>query len=583
MTKCKSRQKQKTCEADGKCHWEHQTCNPLPFDEWTHLCSKGQNRTKILEYASIFGVPNAEALHTTELCQQIQERLLNEQATHPTRTVAQVFNDIVFSQPSPPQSPSLPPPPTYQSALNMPVITPPTSAHFAARAQMPVALQLAQRLPPQCHTLKSADRCHTDQRCHWFNNKCRLLPYHQWKRICESKPKMYKHKPILIQFAKAFGVQDADTMKTTQLCLIIERAIEDHQTINPLRSPENIFNDVILNQSQAPIITESVLEDLVHSSSSGSVKRVLQFPMGNREKFATYVDRVINPISRPLNICSSTVLKIVHRIGSASKYGEAHICSLKYRGHDLAVARKKMPNTPENQKEVQFYEQFKSVVIGKQNPHFPIIYASKECTNCTYENGRIMDPTRGAECMVTLAELANGDLESWFRQPRSYEECMSMFAQIIIACVTLGIKGLVHNDLHWGNVLYHVVPQYTNMYMHYVYNNNHVYVRNCGYHWVLWDFGMMRPVRKDQESMNPDIWRIAGMTEWLHEDANTNMPRGAEVVISMMSKLATRTPIQDTFQMLKHLNALLYVKDLIQINPAQPPPASQVFDTYVLI
>jgi hypothetical protein len=63
-----------------------------------------------------------------------------------------------------------------------------------------------------------------------------------------------------------------------------------------------------------------------------------------------------------------------------------------------------------------------------------------------------------------------------------------------MACASLERKGIVHNDLHFGNILYHEEgPERDNdgKWLWYRIGKDDIYVKHRGFLWVLWDFGMM--------------------------------------------------------------------------------------------
>jgi hypothetical protein len=79
-------------------------------------------------------------------------------------------------------------------------------------------------------------------------------------------------------------------------------------------------------------------------------------------------------------------------------------------------------------------------------PHLPLFFYSYFCKNCENEN-----------CIYILNELANGDLKAYLNNGvYTYDEVMSCYYQIYMALYTLKKRfGFQHNDLHWGNVLFH--------------------------------------------------------------------------------------------------------------------------------
>ena len=96
---------------------------------------------------------------------------------------------------------------------------------------------------------------------------------------------------------------------------------------------------------------------------------------------------------------------------------------------------------------------------------------------------------------VYANELADGgDLENFLN---SYDEpnstinqniFLNAVAQIIMSIASLHNIGIRHNDTHFGNFLYHKITP--GGYIKYTINNKSYYVKNLGYLWVIWDFGI---------------------------------------------------------------------------------------------
>ena len=47
---------------------------------------------------------------------------------------------------------------------------------------------------------------------------------------------------------------------------------------------------------------------------------------------------------------------------------------------------------------------------------------------------------------------------------------------------------LSHNDCHWGNFLYHKIKP--GGYIHYKIFDKDIYLKNYGYLWIIWDYGI---------------------------------------------------------------------------------------------
>jgi hypothetical protein len=259
----------------------------------------------------------------------------------------------------------------------------------------------------------------------------------------------------------------------------------------------------------------------------------------------------------------NTSIVKVKRIGSPSINGEAYIVKAAYRGQELVMAMKKMPGLAKNNRELKLYDYFTKVVLDGVNPHFPIIYKSTECNGCVYDNPDI--GRKSKECLVCFNELANGDLESFitFSPDITDSALVSMWCQMAIAGFALEKKKYAHNDLHWGNILYHNVPEYEGAYMHYKIDNDNVYIRSSGHHWVMWDLGEVSTSTKNA-SLRTDMRRLSGIRYWTPRLTHEQM---------LLCDAIERYAIFNTGykELLYSLNKLQIASDVLYINPAMIP------------
>ena len=225
---------------------------------------------------------------------------------------------------------------------------------------------------------------------------------------------------------------------------------------------------------------------------------------------------------------NSTFVKI-RRIGSDSDYGEAHLVkNVDDPRKPMYLAVKILPLKMDSLNEIAMYKRFTPMVLKQQSPHFPIIIGTAKCDDCEFENINLHNNGKATTgCIYVFNELAKGDLKQWSEKEHPLPDYYSMMAQLLLSLTTLHASGLTHNDLHWGNMLYHEVP--AGGYWHYnvsISVNSEVgklfrleepqsidlYVKNTGQQWVLWDFGMMDT--NFDSKMNYDMWYISQVHEW---------------------------------------------------------------------
>jgi hypothetical protein len=95
---------------------------------------------------------------------------------------------------------------------------------------------------------------------------------------------------------------------------------------------------------------------------------------------------------------------------------------------------------------------------------------------------------------VYINELANGDLKHFLSlydkvdSEITEEILLNAVSQILMSIATLHSLGISHHDTHFGNFLYHKINP--GGYIKYTIGKESYYIKNLGYLWVIWDFGI---------------------------------------------------------------------------------------------
>lgn len=209
-------------------------------------------------------------------------------------------------------------------------------------------------------------------------------------------------------------------------------------------------------------------------------------------------------------------IKKIHRIGTKSVYGQVFLVEERKHPQHLAAA-KVMYDTKGNRAEVRWYRHFERMVTGQKTPHFPILYFHRLCRNTCALEAEPKDTTSKdpKHCMVVVSELAKGDLRTWIENgSHPVRDYYSMLAQLFMGLWILMEENVSHNDLHWGNLLYHETPHLKGKWMTYRVGDYEIKIRNTGAIWVLWDFGKMRMSPRAWDVMEIDAYRILHFPKW---------------------------------------------------------------------
>jgi hypothetical protein len=245
----------------------------------------------------------------------------------------------------------------------------------------------------------------------------------------------------------------------------------------------------------------------------------------DREAFAKKMEKFIEEHARAHvnGVCGfKKEFALKNRLGASGKHGEVYAGPEVPAHTGPAFAIKIMPVKTKNINELKHYQVFNQLVTEGRNPHFPLVYHEGECgTACPFKTKRY----KGEPCLLLMKEYADGDLRSWL-ESNLYQlnaadggaPFLSMWAQVGLMGFGLARAGVVHNDLHWGNLLYNSVPAVAGKYMYYRVGRKRVYVKLTGQHWTVWDFGLsINAVPPIETSIFIDMYRLSAMSTWIQE------------------------------------------------------------------
>lgn len=183
--------------------------------------------------------------------------------------------------------------------------------------------------------------------------------------------------------------------------------------------------------------------------------------------------------------------KIIKKIGNSSKYGNIYLTNGVKKGNLLEFACKIMPVNNYNNIEVKLYNFLKNEVINNNNIHFPIIYKTLIC-NKQKKSKNLPSIISNKKYYIVINELMNGDLNDFVHKyNNNYDFLLNAIQQCMIAVLSFHYKtNLLHNDCHWGNFLYHKIDE--GGYFHYKIYDKDIYIKNIGYLWIIWDYGLVK-------------------------------------------------------------------------------------------
>ena len=199
----------------------------------------------------------------------------------------------------------------------------------------------------------------------------------------------------------------------------------------------------------------------------------------------------------------SKILFLDKRIGTKSVNGSIYLSSIKYIT-DLLLVSKVNNRIKCNLKEITIMNNLTDNLVKTQKTkHFPLIYSSHICEKKDKNNKK---------SLVSVNELCNGDLKMLLDDKSFYstseKTSSNIFFQIFISIATFQeYTNSVHNDCHYGNILYQVNTE--EGYYKYQYNGNEFYLESCPYNMMLYDFGLTHNLQLFYDStFFNDFYRI---------------------------------------------------------------------------
>lgn len=133
---------------------------------------------------------------------------------------------------------------------------------------------------------------------------------------------------------------------------------------------------------------------------------------------------------------------------------------------------------------------FKPLIEKNICPNLPLLYDTFTCDSCDLV---VDDEKINTPCVVTVIEIASGNLKQYLQEKRTVEELRSALFQIMAAIHTIQYYAQIMNfDVKKENILCYDVE--AGGYWQYKIKGKDYYVPNYGKLFVLNDFGISRPM-----------------------------------------------------------------------------------------
>jgi len=210
----------------------------------------------------------------------------------------------------------------------------------------------------------------------------------------------------------------------------------------------------------------------------------------------------INSTNKRSFYLGDTDIFLKKRIGSNSRYGTIFLSTL----NNYQFATKLSPVESYNLREIILIEKLSNITKENKNPHFLLNYKLFICNN---KLNSIDLPTviKNNNYYITINELVNGNFKNFLSFATSVL-LLNALQQILISILSFHYftKGLFHNDCHYKNFLFLKIEP--GGYFHYKIYNKDIYIKNLGYVWIIWDYGLVKTKEIYLEKRLEDYFRI---------------------------------------------------------------------------
>lgn len=198
-------------------------------------------------------------------------------------------------------------------------------------------------------------------------------------------------------------------------------------------------------------------------------------------------------------------LTLIKQIGSKSKYGVVYHTIDNKSLYSFAV--KLMPYNYSNKIEVRLTELLSELARKDINPHFLLTYKTFYCNNDLELKTELPLLIKDNDYIITVNELVSGNLKDLiFSATNNPELLLNCVQQILLSILAFHhfTDGLYHHDCHYKNFLFHKIN--SGGYFHYNIYGKDIYIKNMGYVWIIWDFGLVK--KKNVKRRLEDYFRI---------------------------------------------------------------------------
>ena len=228
-----------------------------------------------------------------------------------------------------------------------------------------------------------------------------------------------------------------------------------------------------------------------------------------KQQFGNNINKCFNN-NNSLRYNIDNQIFINNRLGTATKsaFSKIFIGKIKYNSTEKDIIIKFQDSSKEATNEFKILEILSNNI--DKCPNFPILYININC----FEGLENYIPLYDKESYnAIITEVAQGDLKIFTMNITDDDLFINAFEQIMMTLLFFNtLTNYCHDDSHLGNFLYFKINP--GGYLHYRINGEDYYIKNLGYLWIIWDFGISKTkytIIKEKKRKIVDIERITNI------------------------------------------------------------------------
>lgn len=235
-------------------------------------------------------------------------------------------------------------------------------------------------------------------------------------------------------------------------------------------------------------------KDFIVINIGNYYNRIFYYKKVNKDFSSIYKQKCLIPIKKQNGVIEylieNTKLVLIKKIGSNSKYG---VIYLTIKAKNLyKFATKLTAVNYRNLNEIKIAQLLSEITLNDENPHFLLIYKTMICNNTKNEIYTSLPKIiKNNDYYISVNELVSGNLKNLILNSEiNAKLAINILQQILLSILSFHYftGGVYHNDCHYKNFLFQRIK--SGGYFHYKIYDKNIYIKNFGYIWIIWDFGL---------------------------------------------------------------------------------------------